>query len=296
MSAANGPLTSTPRPRAAAAAGASTPSSSEPRTPPSPACGLSPAIASRGRMRPNFGSASLAIAIVWSTSSRVIIDGTSLSGTCTVINTTFNSGAWNIIATRDVPHRCASRSVCPFHGSPAFAKASLFTGAVAIASTAPLFAASTARTIVSCAAWPASAETSPTRNSSGGGANTTGSHTARTRASAAAFSTISGPMPAGSPTVNATRGFLIDLNSVSSEPQELQEPQEPQEPCLHLHRQPLGHELGAGVALQGRQRAIDGAKRIARAIAGEGPRQRLEIAGKHGIGQHGAVEIGRAHV
>ena len=62
------------------------------------------------------------VAIVRSTSSRVIIDGTSLSGTCTVINTTFSSGAWNIIATRGVPHRCASKSVWLFPRQPGLRK------------------------------------------------------------------------------------------------------------------------------------------------------------------------------
>ena len=66
-----------------------------------------------------------------------------------MISTTLSLGEWNIIATRDVPHRCASRSVWPFHGKPAFANASLLTGAVAIASISPRLAASTARTMVS---------------------------------------------------------------------------------------------------------------------------------------------------
>ena len=48
----------------------------------------------------------------------------------------------------------------------------------------------------------------------------------------------------------------------------------------HLHGQPLGHELGAGVPLERRQGAIDRAERVARAIAGEGARQRFEIAGE----------------
>ena len=59
--------------------------------------------------------------------------GTSRSGTCTVASTTFSIGAWNIIATRGTPHRWPSRSVWPFHGSPAAANAALLTGAVAIA-------------------------------------------------------------------------------------------------------------------------------------------------------------------
>ena len=51
--------------------------------------------------------------------------------------------------------------MCPFHGSLASANASLFTGAVAMASMSPCSASTTARTTVSYAARPASAETLP---------------------------------------------------------------------------------------------------------------------------------------
>ena len=82
------------------------------------------------------GAARAAVrAIVAVTCSRVSSAGTSRSGTCTVASTTFSIGAWNIIATRGAPHRWPSRSVWPFHGRPAAAKAGLLTGAVAMAST-----------------------------------------------------------------------------------------------------------------------------------------------------------------
>jgi hypothetical protein len=48
------------------------------------------------------------------------------------------------MATRGARVRCASRSVCPFHGNPAREKASLFTGAVAIAAKRPAGGARTA--------------------------------------------------------------------------------------------------------------------------------------------------------
>ncbi len=81
--------------------------------------------------------------------------GTSRSGTCTVASTTRSVGEWNIIATSDTPHRCASRSVWPFQPRPAAAKAALLTGAVATACTTPLRASFTARTMASKAARPA---------------------------------------------------------------------------------------------------------------------------------------------
>src|SRR5438094_10194149 len=65
--------------------------------------------------------------------------------------------------------------------------------------------------MTSCAARPASPLNTPGANVDPfGGPYTTGSQTSRTRGSAAAFAATSGPIPAGSPTVMATRGF-IDL-------------------------------------------------------------------------------------
>ena len=70
--------------------------------------------------------------------------------------------------TRGVSQRCAIRSVCPFHDSPARANASLLTGAVAIASTSRARAAATALTMAAYAARPAWADTSPRRVGPGG--------------------------------------------------------------------------------------------------------------------------------
>jgi hypothetical protein len=52
VSAGNGPSTTWPRAAAASTAGAITSISSRPNTPPSPACGLRPATAIRGRSTP----------------------------------------------------------------------------------------------------------------------------------------------------------------------------------------------------------------------------------------------------
>src|SRR5205823_2433867 len=82
-------------------------------------------------------------------------------------------------------------------------------GAVAIAATTPCFASSTARTIVSYAARPASALRTPGSNRPPSAEPyTIGSHTSVTRPSPAARSAISGPIPAGSPAVMAMRGFM----------------------------------------------------------------------------------------
>ena len=70
-----------------------------------------------------------------STSSRVSALVTDASGMWMVASTTLSGSDQNIIATRRLPVRCASRSVCPFHGRPARANANLFTGAVATAAT-----------------------------------------------------------------------------------------------------------------------------------------------------------------
>src|SRR5262245_19938778 len=79
-----------------------------------------------------------------------------------------------------------------------------------MAATRCVIASSTARTITSYAARPASALSIPGANRSRcGGRYGTGSQTASTRGSAAACATISGPTPAGSPEVIAIRGFLL---------------------------------------------------------------------------------------
>ena len=57
VSGANGPLASMPSARAACTAGAITCTSSTPNRPPSPACGLRPATATRGRVAPKASAA-----------------------------------------------------------------------------------------------------------------------------------------------------------------------------------------------------------------------------------------------
>src|SRR5439155_632738 len=80
----------------------------------------------------------------------------------------------------------------------------------ATAATAPLCASAVARTIASYAALPASADRTPGSNFTPEPAPySTGSQTPRTRGSAAARRAISGPMPAGSPSVIATRGLAM---------------------------------------------------------------------------------------
>ena len=86
-----------------------------------------------------------------------------------VASTTRSFSEKNIIATRGEPVSAASRSVCPRHGSPASDQACLLTGAVASAATSPRSASPTARTMASCAARPAAADSSPGRNAAPSG-------------------------------------------------------------------------------------------------------------------------------
>ena len=164
VSPGNGPSISIPRRFASDTAGRRTVSSSEPSNPSSPAWGFSPARARRGRAMPNRGSSRAVRSTTSRSSSRVSSRGTSASGTWTVASTTFNGSDQNIIAARGAPVRCASRSVCPFHGNPAREKASLFTGAVAIAATRPSDASRTASQMNSYAARPASGDRTPASN------------------------------------------------------------------------------------------------------------------------------------
>jgi len=95
------------------------------------------------------GNSRAARPIVVSTTACVSARGTLASGTCTVASTTLSGSDQNIIATVGLAVRCPSRSVCPFHGSPARAKAALFTGAVARPETVPSRASRTAATMAS---------------------------------------------------------------------------------------------------------------------------------------------------
>ena len=136
---------------------------------------------------------------------------TSASGMCTVASTTFSGSDQNIIATRARPVRWPSRSVCPFHGRPARANASLLTGAVAMPATTPACASRTAAQIASYAARPAVRRQHARARTTLRPAGRTGPARRRssTRDPRDALRAISGPMPAGSPTVIAMRGFVI---------------------------------------------------------------------------------------
>src|SRR5687767_13279657 len=107
-----------------------------------------------------------------------------------------------------------------------------------------------------------------------------GSQIASTLASEAALDTISGPMPAGSPAVSATRGRRIPSVCRTSGP------------SLDLHREPLRNNLDAGVSFERGERAVDGDKRAARAIARVGPRDRRQVVGQDRIGQHARAGTG----
>ena len=127
------PLETAPRCRSRATAqlelpGARPASSSGPSNPSSPACGFNPASARRGRVTPNRGSSRAVRSMMSPSSVRVRSRGTAASGTWTVASTTFNGSDQNIIATRGACVRCASRSVCPFHGSPRARKGELVDG------------------------------------------------------------------------------------------------------------------------------------------------------------------------
>ena len=75
--------------------------SSRPSMPPSPACGLSPATARRGRGMPKSSRRAAAVMRMVSVSRmRVNAFGTAASGMCTVVGTTFNSLEASIITGR----------------------------------------------------------------------------------------------------------------------------------------------------------------------------------------------------
>ena len=98
---------------------------------------------------PKPGSASAVVRMVDASTSGVSARATSASAMCTVASATLSRSAWKNITGRATPVRWPSRSVCPFHGRPASANASLFTGAVAMASMRKVRASATAATIAS---------------------------------------------------------------------------------------------------------------------------------------------------
>src|SRR5260370_8674807 len=137
------------------------------------------------------------------------------------------------------PHSSAMYSVCPENGRPESVTASLFTGAVTMASASPRRHISVAIRTYSTAATPQRASSRPNENSSTPASarasrssarsaipvirlaisSTAASPTTIHRAigascgSATACSAISGPTPAGSPVVNAMTGKFSIVSS-----------------------------------------------------------------------------------
>ena len=121
-------------------------SSSVPRRPPSPACGLSPETSMRsgfasGNHRPR---ASVKCRTVRSMCSRVTVDGTRLIGQWVATRATLSRGPRNIMVTFSTftPARRARCSVWPRNDTPERLTASLLTGPVTIARAVPSMHAS----------------------------------------------------------------------------------------------------------------------------------------------------------
>jgi hypothetical protein len=134
VSADSGPDASMPRDRASATAGLMACSSSSPRIPCSPACGFSPATATRGgrpRSRRPMPSAS---SMVLRTLALVTASIALRSERCAVTWTTRSGPAMSRTRRSPTADRSASISVWPGHGYPPRRRASLETGAVTSAS------------------------------------------------------------------------------------------------------------------------------------------------------------------
>ena len=135
VSAGSGPTRSMPSPRKRASTGSMTSISSRPRWPDSPACGLSPATAMRGRTTPNFDFRSASrMRITSSSSAGVIASATSRSGRWVVASATRRPPPTSIITTRSVPLCSARYSVWPVKAKPESLMMPLCTGAVTTAS------------------------------------------------------------------------------------------------------------------------------------------------------------------
>ena len=243
VSGAWGPLASMPSACAACTAGPMMSSSSRPNSPPSPACGFSPATAMRGRCRP---MPVWAMRIVPSTASKVTASMAERSDWWMVTSTTRSSSLASIMRTggatpsgaASAASACSS-SVWPGNGTPAAASASLWMGAVTSAAASPACTHRTACSMQRAAAAPLRASTTPcgsaasawgrpggtsTGRQPGGtaarsaGASTTAvigaparrstSRSPTTTASARAparkaWTMVSGPMPAASPIVTS---------------------------------------------------------------------------------------------
>src|SRR6266498_3048191 len=231
VSADSGPCASMPRARASATAGLMTASSSAPRIPCSPACGLSPATATRGGRPTRRRPMSSASSMVRSTLARVTASIASRSERWALTWTTRSGPAISRTRRSRAAHRSASISVWPGHGYPPRRRASLDTGAVtsasasspAISRAAALAAATAARAPSADGRPTGTAAWSPAGRMRGSG---TPSAAASRRKSAGLPSTVnsarppisgsvrarrisSGPTPPGSPDVTSTRGLRM---------------------------------------------------------------------------------------
>src|ERR671936_809449 len=101
-----------------------------------------------------------------------------------------------------------------------------------------------------------------------------GSQTAVTRGSSAAFRAISGPIPDGSPTVMATIGLLALTRHLK---------------LSQFEQQPVRDDLRACVAVERRERAIDGRVSLQAALRIEGRGEFLELFFEIRVRDHGAV-------
>ena len=181
VSGANGPLALMPSPRAAAMAGPMIVSSSSPNRPPSPACGLRPATAMRGRGWPQRTEAACAMRSVSSTASKLIASIARRSDTWMVTSTVRSSSLASIMRTAGTrPSTAASAcsiSVCPGKCTPAAASASLWIGAVTMPATSPRIAMPAAAVMHAAAAAPARASTRPMGAAIRSAGNPSGCHT-----------------------------------------------------------------------------------------------------------------------
>src|SRR5262245_16262220 len=245
VSAGHGPDASIPSATAVATAGAMIRVSSSPNSPPSLACGFSAATPIRGLRPRSFGNRSFSRRIFSSTAGVVSPAKTSRSAMCRVTCATAMPSPHNTIANSFVSVRSARISVCPGCLIPAERNPSLCSGQVTIPSAAPTIVRSMAWQRKSYAAFPASADTRPgsTRTSDVDVARMHGIRSAADRASdgddtkltrapqptiliprsthsgsptttgracwtssGQARATISGPMPATSPSVMSRQG------------------------------------------------------------------------------------------
>jgi len=108
------------------------------RTVSSPACGLRPAIARRGRAisKSRFSAASV-ISAVSTMLGRSMAPGTCAIGIWTVNGTTRSSSLASIITARVAPVSFARKSVWPGNAKPVFMSTALLIGAVATAPASP---------------------------------------------------------------------------------------------------------------------------------------------------------------